>query len=385
MTVGARPPKRPAIERLWRNDLSIAQRSLWAALVPAAAIYAGVLSLRARWWRKMAQDPGVTTISVGNLTVGGNGKTPFTIFLATRLQRAGYRVGIVSRGYGRLSSEARDALVSDGTKILLSAAEAGDEPAMIARSFSGPVAIARRRADGIAILSQRSPVDIVILDDGFQHIRLRRDLDLILVNAARGFGNGWLLPAGPMRERRQALRRADAVITIASGVDPEAKPSGYGSEAFLNATSMHAALRPSGLVHPQNGEWRQLPISIVDRRVAIASGLANSTGFHEMVRALGAQICATLDYPDHYDYTLSDWQHIQDAARDAHLLLTTEKDLVKLEKFCSGSIPLYALRLEVVMADDDETRLLAMVAERARRRGVLPTNQSAHSLRGGLH
>lgn len=385
MTVGARPPKRPTIERLWRDDLSIAQRSLWAALVPAAAIYAGLLSLRARWWRMMAQDPGVTTISVGNLTVGGNGKTPFTIFLATRLQRAGYRVGIVSRGYARSSSEARDALVSDGKRTLLSSAEAGDEPAMIARSFSGPVAIARRRANGISILSQLSPVDIVILDDGFQHIRLRRDLDLILVNAERGLGNGWLLPAGPMRERRHALRRADAVITITSEDDRAPRQSAYGSEAFPNATSMHAALRPSSLVHAQDGEWREIPISIVGRRVAIVSGLANSTGFHEMVRALGAQICATLDYPDHYDYTLSDWQYIQDAARDAHLLLTTEKDLVKLEKFCSGSIPLYALRLEVVMADDVATRLLAMVAERARRRGVVPTNQSAHSLRGGFH
>jgi tetraacyldisaccharide 4'-kinase len=382
MTVSTRPPKRPSIEQLWRNHLSIAQWPLWAALVPAAALYALVMAVRARWWRKMAHDPGVTTISVGNLTVGGNGKTPFTIFLAKRLSQAGYRVGIVSRGYGGFADGARAAMVSDGGRILLSEAKAGDEPVMIARSFAGPVVVARRRADGIALLSRRSPVDIVILDDGFQHIRLRRDLDLLLVNETSRFGNGWVLPAGPMREQLHALSRADVVVMTRSGNDFSADRSVSDGELLCDKPIMRAALAASRLVHVQNGDWCEAPVSIAGKQVAIVSGLANPTGFHETVRALGAQICATLDYPDHYEYTISDWQHIQDAARDAQVLLTTEKDLVKLEKFCSRTIPLYALRLEVVMAGDDETRLLAMIAESAARRGIVRAQPSAF-IQGG--
>src|SRR5215469_8250811 len=137
MTISARPPRRHSIEQLWCDHLTIARWPLWAALVPASTLYAVMMAVRARWWRKMAHDPGVTTISVGNLTVGGNGKTPFTIFLANRLAHAGYRVGIVSRGYGGLTDGAGAALVSDGGRILLSEAIAGDEPAMIARFFAG--------------------------------------------------------------------------------------------------------------------------------------------------------------------------------------------------------------------------------------------------------
>ena len=381
MTISARPPKRHSIERLWCDHLSIARWPLWAALVPASALYAGMMAVRARWWRKMAHDPGVATISVGNLTVGGNGKTPFTIFLANRLAHAGYRVGIISRGYGGSADGAHAALVSDGGRILLSEAKAGDEPVMIARSFPGPVVVARRRADGIALLSRLSPVDIVILDDGFQHIRLRRDLDLLLVNETSRFGNGWVLPAGPMREQLHALRRADVIVMTRPGNDRMAGRSVSDDGLLCDKPIMRAALTASKLVHVQNGDWCEAPVSIAGKQIAIVSGLANPTGFHETARALGAQICATLDYPDHYNYTISDWHHIQDAAQDAQVLLTTEKDLVKLEKFCSRTIPLYALRLEVVMAGDDETRLLAMVAEIAARRGVVPAQPSAYSFR----
>jgi len=364
-------PARPVIERLWRQDLPAADWPLWLALTPAAALFAGILALRARWWRSMARDAGVTTISVGNLTVGGNGKTPFTIFLASRLARRGYRVGIVSRGYGRLSNGGGAALVSDGARLVLSPGEAGDEPVMMARSVAGPIAVARRRVDGISLLARSAAIDIVILDDGFQHLRLRRDLDLILVNAARGFGNEWILPAGPMREPLGAIRRADVVILMALGENTGGAQVASENAAFKGKPVMRAALRATSLVRSKNGKWRESQIAIDGQRVAIVSGLGSPEGFHATVRALGAQISSTLDYPDHHDYGVRDWKHIQDAARGAQLLLTTEKDLVKLEKFGAGAVPLYALRVEVVMDEGDEARLLSMVAERARRRGVV--------------
>src|SRR5216684_2871375 len=203
-------PQPPLLERLWQRDLPPHLWPLWAALTPASALYSAALAIRAPWWRMMARHAGVPTISVGNLTVGGNGKTPFTLFLAARLRAKGLNVGIVSRGWGRRGSG--EQLVSDGT--LLGPDEAGDEPVMMAKSFAGPIAVASRRIDAITLLAERFPLDVVILDDGFQHVRLKRDLDLVLVNAARGFGNGWLLPAGPMREPLAALRRADATIVM---------------------------------------------------------------------------------------------------------------------------------------------------------------------------
>src|SRR6266852_3853917 len=296
-------PHRPVLESLWQRDLPTHLWPLWAALTPASALYSVALAIRERWWRMMARHAGVTTISVGNLTVGGNGKTPFTLFLAARLRAQGLSVGIVSRGWGRRGSGAQ--LVSDGT--LLGPDEAGDEPVMMAKSFAGPIAVARRRIDAITLLAERFPLDVVILDDGFQHVRLKRDLDLVLVNAARGFGNGWLLPAGPMRET---------------------------------------------------------PLALAGRRVVAVSGLADASGFHAMLRELGANLVRAIEYPDHHDYGPGDWENIVAAASDAEMAVTTEKDLVKLERFSSPGLSLYALRLEVSMDERDGGRLFAAIMER---------------------
>src|SRR5260370_40494394 len=124
-------------------------RPLWPAHLPASALYSVALAIRERWWRMMARHAGVTTISVGNLTVGGNGKTPFTLFLASRLRAQGLSVGIVSRGWGRSGSGAQR--VSAGTRILIGPDVAGDEPVMMAKSFYGPIAVARRRIDAIKL------------------------------------------------------------------------------------------------------------------------------------------------------------------------------------------------------------------------------------------
>ncbi len=182
--------KRPFLERLWREELRWYELPLWLPTVPAAALYACALAMRGAAWRLMRKRPGLATISVGNLTVGGSGKTPFTLFLAQKLAERGVSIGIVSRGYrGRLAG-GRAALVSDGERILLTPEQAGDEPVMMARRFDGPIAVARRRIHGIELLQRSAQVDAVVLDDAFQHIRLKRDFDLLLVNTERGLGNG---------------------------------------------------------------------------------------------------------------------------------------------------------------------------------------------------
>ena len=288
------------------------------------------------------------TISVGNLTVGGNSKTPFTLFLAKRLQSHGLRVGIVSRGYGSARRKVRAELIADGGKLIISPEDGGDEPAMMARSFSGPIVVARRRLDGIELLSKLGPLDAVILDDAFQHERLSRDVDLVLVSNERGFGNSWMLPAGPMREPLRAIRRADAIIMMSTGTGASAiRPSQMKK---LTAHKMlHASVRPRSFLVTEQGVWREIPMVLGGRRVLAVSGLADSSSFYAMLRELEADLVGVFEYPDHHAYTLSDWQAMVNAMRDADLVITTEKDLVKLERFPFPRDSLYALRLEVTM------------------------------------
>jgi tetraacyldisaccharide 4'-kinase len=354
------PPDRSRLESLWQSDLAFHQRIAWAALTPMAAAYRVALGARGVYWRRMKRRARPLVVSVGNLTVGGNAKTPFTLFLASRLRMHGLKVAIVSRGWGRKSTSARATLVSDGDKLLANTDQAGDEAVMMAKLFGGPIAVARRRIHGIALIEQQlGALDAVVLDDGFQHVRLARDVDLLLMNAERGVGNGWLLPAGPMREPLGVARRADAVILV------EPPPGGLSAPLPPAITAhrcvMHAALRARALVAGGSAGWSETPPTLTGRRVVAVSGLANPSGFYRMLRGLEADLVGVIEYPDHHVYTSRDWQSIVAATRDGAVLVTTEKDLVKLERFPFQRDSLYALRLEVAMDPDDEARLLAMI------------------------
>jgi tetraacyldisaccharide 4'-kinase len=353
-------PKRPFIERLWRSNLSWFERALWLPTVPMAELYSTVLAMRAVYWRRRRERVNATTVSVGNLTVGGNGKTPFTAFLARKLAERGLTVGIVSRGYGGRIPRSKAALVSDGRRLLLTPGEAGDEPVMMARTVNLPIAIARRRILGIRLLEQLRPFDTVVLDDAFQHVRLERSFDLLLINAERGLGNGWLLPAGPMRERVSAIRRADAVVLMDSHMFAEPPPA-METAQIRGRNLFRATVRPRSLVRPEMGQWRETPLALVGRRVIAVSGLADANGFYEMIRAHDADLVGVIEYPDHHHYSATDWQEISRAASHADLIITTEKDLVKLERFPFARDSLYALRLEVWMEDQEIGRLLDMI------------------------
>ncbi len=309
------------------------------------------------------------TISVGNLTVGGNGKTPFTLFLANRLQSHGLKVAIVSRGYNRAPSRALALLVADGGTLKVSPEEAGDEPTMLAKLFSGPIAVARRRIDAIELLTQLGPLDAVILDDGFQHERLYRDVDLLLVSSQRGFGNGWMLPAGPMREPIGSVRRADAIVIVNFGDQASSlRPSEIAK--LSSRKVLRASIRPHSFLAIENGEWREIPLGLAGRRVLAVSGLADASGFYAMLRDLDADLVGVFEYPDHHAYTSADWQTIVNAMRDVDLVVTTEKDLVKLERFPFARDSLYALRLEVTMDPADALALDELILGAANKRAA---------------
>jgi tetraacyldisaccharide 4'-kinase len=351
------------LQQLWQREIPGSRWPLWAVLTPLAALYAGALDLRSRWWRGHAQSAPITTISIGNLTVGGNGKTPFTLFLAKTLQARGYRVGIVSRGYGRRNSgRQKAALIADRGVLLTDAASAGDEPAMMAHRFDGPIGVARRRIRAIRLLADRMPLDAVILDDAFQHQRLRRDVDVIVIASHVAFGNGWLLPAGPLREPLASLSRAAAAIVIgddpanAGTIMPELRTA-LGERAILSAI-----LAPIALVSSRDGGWIASPIDIRHRRIAAVSGIADPSGFIAALTRLGGEIVEHLDFADHHQYSSKDWQRLRAIAACADLLITTEKDLVKLETFSPTIGSLYALRNDIVMPKADETRLIDLVS-----------------------
>jgi tetraacyldisaccharide 4'-kinase len=353
--------RRPLIERLWEPRLSFTDRALWLPLAPAATAYRAALALRNLYWRRMSRGAGVLTVSVGNLVVGGSGKTPITLFIARRLQSQGLRVGIASRGWARKRA-ARDGalLVADRGELRVTVEEAGDEPAMMAKSFSGPIAVAERRINAIELLKRDCGVDAVVLDDAFQHLRLKRDVNLLLVNAERGFGNGWLLPAGPMREPLSAARRADAVVFVSSG-----GASGLSEKqmrALGGRPTLHARVRPRALISP--GDWRESRPVLAGRRVLAVSGIADPSSFHAMLGDLEADLVDLLQYPDHHPYSRGDWQGIVAAARNADLVVTTEKDLIKLERFPFARDSLYALRVEASMSDEDARALDELILGR---------------------
>lgn len=355
----------------------------WIAAAPLSVAYAAILAARSAWWERYARTPPLPTVSVGNLTIGGNGKTPFTLFLAARLRQCGLRTGIVSRGYGGYAS--RNArLVSDGRHIAMTPREAGDEPVMLAKSFDGPLAVARRRIDAIELLAANALADAVILDDGFQHVRLRRDFNLLLINKSLGLGNGWLLPAGPLREPARAIQRADALVLIESFGAAGGSIDFSARDIIRAKPVLHARLQPSSLTYSESGNWREAPLMLDRRRVVAVSGVANSAGFHAMISALGAKLLRTLDYPDHYDYSPGDWENILAAARQAEMLITTEKDLVKLERFATPELPLYALRLNVTMEAEDERQLLSLIMERIRRT-ISAVELRTSGIQGGNH
>jgi len=269
-------------------------------------------------------------ISVGNLTVGGTGKTPTVVLLANLLREKGRRPAVLSRGYGGRAG-APVSIVSDENRVLMEWGEAGDEPVLIARAVPGvPVLTgAERRLTGRAAV-ERFNADILILDDAFQHRQLFRDLDIVLVNAALPFGNGRLLPRGPLREPKASLRRAHLIIRTGAEGDP-VEPL---EEAAAGLPFFRGIHRPQGIVEGRTG--RLLPAaSLQGEKVCAFAGIGQPEIFRRSLIALGAKVVSFRTFPDHYPYIRSDIDALRRLAAEtgADRIITTEKDGVRLDYF----------------------------------------------------
>lgn len=297
-------------------------------------------------------------ISVGNITVGGTGKTPVAILLAGLIRKEGGKAVILSRGYKRKSKGL--VLVSDYDSILATVFEAGDEPYLMARRLPGvPVVVSSDRAAAGRFACERFKPDYIILDDGFQHARVFRDVNIMLIDADVGFGNGHLLPAGILREPVAGAARANFIM-VKNG------PLNNGAAQTLRASGLQAmnfTYKPSGLFDVSQAQPVDISAaSIRGRKALVIAGLANPASFFRSIDGLRVNVVKTIAYPDHHWFTPDDIKAIARAAAEAgaDILITTEKDAVRLGPLAPDGPPVYALAIDAVC---DEAALRRLIFE----------------------
>ena len=249
----------------------------------------------------------VPVIIVGNISVGGTGKTPFTLWLAEQLLADGWHPGIISRGFGGSGSTPQEVLANSDPAI------AGDEPVLMAQRNLCPVWISRDRpAAAQALLNAHPECDVILSDDGLQHYRLQRDVEIVVVDGVRRFGNGLLLPAGPLRETTSRLRKVDAVVinggTVADG------------EYLMQLEGVH-------FYNLLNPEISATAADFKEQTVHAIAGIGHPERFFRHLENMGLTL-QTHAYPDHHRYTAADLSFA-----DANALLMTEKDAVKCREF----------------------------------------------------
>jgi len=299
-------------------------------------------------------------VTIGNLTVGGTGKTPTVSLVAEALADAGLDTAVLSRGYG--GSSRVPLIVSDRDTVLATARQAGDEPFMLAQTLSGiPVLTSRDRYRGGMLACERFNPHVLVMDDGFQHLRLRRDLDIVLINARNPFGCGALLPRGILREPLGALRRARIIIItkVDSHRDPEELQYRL---ADINpaATVFLARFKPTALLHPASGK----NVEFEAVRGCIAAGLCSigdPGNFFSMLADLGVNYSRPLIFPDHHRYSVHDFRLIAGRAGKVDYLITTQKDIAKMS-FDMLQIP-NLLVLQVRQAIDEYDCFMRLVFE----------------------
>jgi tetraacyldisaccharide 4'-kinase len=294
---------------------------------PWQRFYAAVLRSRRRWYSGRQRQLDCPVVSVGNLHWGGGGKTPLTAAIAAHLRDSGRTVAILSRGYKGRGKGVR--VVSDGTGPVLGPKLVGDEPVLLAGQLPGVgvVVCADRYQAGVHALERFDPrPDLMLLDDGFSHVRLARSLELLVFPAREPFAGARLAPSGRLREPLAATALADAVVL--TGAEPPRgtelanalRPFGYKGPGFASRTEAQTARRSSG---------EDLPTPM---RVVAVSGIARPSAFYELAAAQGFEIVARLEFGDHHDYpeaTLKTMERVW-KEHSADTFLTTSKDQVKL-------------------------------------------------------
>lgn len=345
-------------QRIWNDDGSNNRYTpARTILYIVSLLYRLIITLR-NWLydRKFFRETKLPcpVISVGNITVGGTGKTPCVIWIAQMLQKQGWKPAVLSRGYGGKSSSPVN-IVSAGDNVLLSSAIAGDEPFLIARSLKNiPVITGPQR-----ILTGKTAIDnfgvnVLICDDAFQHRQIFRDINLVLLDSKSPLGNGHLLPRGSLREPVTALGRADAFILTRSGEAAETNATVGKLAESGNIPVFSSTHKPVDVV---KGNY-SISLSLAElkgKKVCAFTGIAKPDSFNNAILTAGAQIMFFDLFPDHHRFTKKELEHIRGnfLKNGADFLITTEKDGMRLQEFPEFLKEIYLLRIKLEMVPDE--------------------------------
>lgn len=289
-------------------------------------------------------------VSIGNLTVGGTGKTPAVEVAVQTLVALGHRPAVVSRGYGRTTRGVQ--IVADAASISLDPEESGDEPFLLARRLPGiPVVVGANRYDAARAAIEKFGVTAIVLDDGFQHRTLAKDLEIVMARARRPWGNGRLLPAGPLREPLASLARADLVVAVgALGLDDAREVVDAVDEHAPRVPVITATLVPSECW--EAGRMQPLGLAeLAGRRLIAFAGIASPAAFAATLKSSGAAVEYLAEFADHHWYSAEDVGRLDARAKDlgVEALITTEKDWVRLRRLRLPKRPLYVLSVRLVL------------------------------------
>lgn len=275
-------------------------------LLPLSLIFAVLTALRRFVYRLLPTKRfTLPVIVIGNISIGGTGKTPLLMSIAHFLKQQGYRVGIVSRGYGGTQKQAYRVQKTD------SAAKVGDEALMLAKQGDYPVVVARHRREAVAYLQKQGEVNVILSDDGLQHYAMHRDIEIAVIDAERRLGNGLLLPAGPLRETKKRLKQVDFVVV-------------NGQPAQKNEFDMHMEVQ--GVTHLNSG--KEVSLNELKQKSLLAiAGIGNPQRFFATLQSLGLSFKEKI-FPDHHAYQQSDLNN-----KGCDAIIMTEKDAVKCSRF----------------------------------------------------
>jgi tetraacyldisaccharide 4'-kinase len=331
-------------------------------LYPLSLLYGCAIQLRLFAYKRgllKAKSLPAFVVSVGNITAGGTGKTPFVAMLSDWAAHKGFRTAILSRGYkGKTKRESL--VVSDGKGQISSVYDAGDEPILLAKKLpSTPVLISKDRYATGDMALRLFKSELLLLDDGYQHLSLQRDLNVLLIDAKRQFGNGSLLPLGPLREFFEGIKRADLIVISRCSE----RDRGDGLIELLRETVpgkpvLHSSHLPDEVIFPYTGEAHP-PQILEEKNVMAFAGIAHPDDFLEMITGLGAHVVAFTGYADHHSYGDRDFEALASWNRrsEVDFLLTTEKDWVRIEETLGGDLNIAVLTIKIELLEDGHVLL----------------------------
>jgi len=340
---------------LYQREKSFRERILLSPLYLLSLPYGGAVRARSLFYFLGLMKTNILpcpVISVGNITVGGTGKTPLVMTLAKGLADRGIRVAILSRGYK--GKKTADPVVGDGETIFLLPEEAGDEPFLMAQVCKGiPVLVGKDRFINGQIALQRFGVQGLLLDDGYQHLSLHRDINILLIDSHIGFGDYHLLPRGILREPLSHLRRTHLfLLTKMEKSDTYPPLEKKIREIHPSPRVFHSHYEPTGLLGLRK-EQEELH-SLKGKKILALSGIADPDSFSSLLKKCGMEIVNEAIFPDHHLYTVKDLALIEGKSKRADYIVTTEKDMVKLKELKIDHLPIRALRIEVKIWEEKE-------------------------------